>query len=349
MKAVFKAKAEPGFEIKDAEIPQIKDDEILVKICATSICGTDVHIWKWDEWAQKRIKPPLVIGHEFCGEVMELGKNALGLEKGDLVSGETHINCGYCFQCKTGNAHICENVKFRGIDTTGCFSEYHVMPANTAWKNDPSIPIEVMSAQEPLGNAVHATFKEDVSGKTIAVFGCGPIGMCAVALCTASGAEKVFAVDINQYRLDLMEKLATHKGEVVTINSSKTDPVKEILKQTNGRGADVALEMSGHGKVLSQVFESLRPGGRISLVGIFAGEENVLLDVTDNIVFKAATIYGISGRMMYDTWYKTSAFLKSGKIDLRKIITHRFNGLEKMNEAMEIMASGKSGKVVIFP
>jgi len=342
MKAVLKAKPEKGFEIKDVEIPEIKDTEILVKIRATSICGTDVHIWEWDHWAQKRIHPPRIIGHEFCGEVVKIGSNVQGLKHGDLVSGETHINCGHCFQCKTGNAHICENVKLRGIDVDGCFAEYLSMPANTAWKNDPSIPIEVMSAQEPLGNAVHATFSGDITGKTIAIFGAGPIGLCATALCKAAGAEKIFNIDLNEYRLGLVDKM----GSDVMLNPSKSNPVTEILAQTNGRGVDVALEMSGAPQALKDAFKVLRPGGRISILGVFSDE--VSLDVTNGIVFKGAVIHGINGRIMFDTWYKAASFLKTGKVDLKKIITHKFK-LDEYEKAFELMKTGNSGKIVLSP
>ncbi len=342
MKAVLKTKPEKGFEIKEVEIPKMKDSEILVKIRATSICGTDVHIWEWDHWAQKRIHPPRIVGHEFCGEVVEIGNNVPGLKKGDLVSGETHINCGHCFQCRTGNAHICENVKLRGIDVDGCFAEYHVMPANTAWKNDPSIPIEVMSAQEPLGNAVHATFSGDVTGKTVAIFGAGPIGLCATALCKAAGAEKIFCIDLNEYRLDLVHKM----GADVVLNPIKHNPATEILAQTNGRGVDVALEMSGAPKALKDAFKVLRPGGRISILGVYSDE--VSLDVTNGIVFKGAEIHGINGRLMFDTWYKAASFLKTGKVDLKKIITHKFK-LDEYEKAFELMKSGNSGKIVLTP
>ncbi|MFH1056283.1 MAG: L-threonine 3-dehydrogenase [Candidatus Micrarchaeota archaeon] len=344
MKALFKAKAEPGLEIQDVEIPQIKDDEVLVKIRATSICGTDVHIWAWDGWAQKRIHPPLIVGHEFAGEVVELGKSVRGLEKGDLVSGETHINCGYCFQCKTGNAHICENVKLRGIDVTGCFAEYHAMPANTAWKNDKSIPIEVMSAQEPLGNAVHTVFSGSgtVAGQTVAIFGCGPIGMCAAALCKSSGAEKVYCVDLNDYRLNLAKEM----GGDVLLNPLKTDVVKEMLSDTGGRGVDVVLEMSGGPEALRSCFKAVRPGGRVSILGVFPGE--VSLDVTDGIVFKGVTVNGVNGRMMFNTWYKSASFLKTGKVDLKKIITNKFK-LEEFEKAFQTMKSGNSGKIVMYP
>ncbi len=348
MKAVMKKEAKPGFEIGDVEIPPVRDNDVLVKVKATSICGTDVHIWKWDAWAQKRIKPPIIVGHEFAGEVLEVGKNVASLGKGDLVSGETHIDCGHCFQCRTGNAHICENVKLRGIDVDGCFAEYHVMPEDTAWKNDPNMPVEVASAQEPLGNAVHAVFAESVAGKTVAVMGCGPIGMCAVALSKAAGAEKVFAVDVNDYRLKLAEKLCGGGVEFVPINSSKVDPVGAIRGQTREKGgADVVVEMSGNPDALKQCFSVVRHGGRVSILGVFPKE--VALDITDGIVFKGARVYGINGRLMFDTWYKSASFLRSGKVDLQKIITHKFNGLDKMNEAMQVMASGESGKVVILP
>ena len=347
MKAVMKKKPAKGFELGDVEVPIVKDGELLVKVKATSICGTDIHIWKWDAWAQHRIKTPRIIGHEFAGEIVELGKGVEGFKKGDMVSGETHINCGHCFQCRTGNGHICENVKLRGIDVDGCFAEYVAMPADTAWKNDPKLPLEVMSAQEPFGNAVHTVYSGKVAGQTIVVMGCGPIGMCAAALCNATGAERVFVVDINDYRLELAQKLSGNSSALTLVHAARNDPVKEVLAATGGRGADVVLEMSGNGECLRQSFKMVRPGGRVSILGVYP--EEVSLDVTDGIVFKGALVNGVNGRLMFDTWFRSAALLRSGKVDLSKIITHKFNGLDKMDEAIEVMASGHSGKVVVMP
>ncbi|MEW6328952.1 MAG: L-threonine 3-dehydrogenase [Candidatus Micrarchaeota archaeon] len=340
MRAIMKKEPKPGAVMETAEIPKIRNREVLVKIKAASICGTDLHIYEWDEWARSRIHPPMIFGHEFAGEVIEAGKDVTFVSVGDHVSGETHLACGHCFQCRTGQAHVCRNVRLRGVDVTGCFSEYHAMPEESAWKNDKKVPHWVASAQEPLGNAVHTVFDGEVAGKTIAIFGCGPIGMCAAALCRASGAERIFAVDINPYRVRMAKEMGAH----VVLNGKETDVVKEIMGATDGDGVDVFLEMSGSPVALKQGLKVLKPGGRASILGIFS--KPVELNITDDIVFKAARINGINGRRMFGTWFTTSAFLRSGLVNLEKIITHKFK-FEEFEKAFALMKSGNCGKVVM--
>ncbi|MBM3229747.1 L-threonine 3-dehydrogenase [Candidatus Parvarchaeota archaeon] len=342
MQALQKPTSAPGAKLVDAEIPKIGPNEALVEIKATSICGTDIHIYKWDKWASGRIKTPLIFGHEFSGEVIEVGKNVSSVKMGDCVSGETHIYCGSCFQCTSGNAHVCENVKLRGIDVQGCFSQFHAAPANTLWVNDKSIPHELASAQEPLGNAVHTVFDGEVAGQIVLVYGCGPIGVCAAALCRQAGAAMTIAVD----RLERKLKMAKSFGADVVLDNSKVDVVKEIKDITNGHGVDVFLEMSGAPVAFKHGFSLLRPEGRASLLGI--PSEPVSFNMAEDIVFRSARIHGINGRRIWETWHKSAAFLKTGKIDLAKLVTHKF-GMTQYEKAFEVMASGESGKVVMFP
>ena len=345
MLAVWKTKQEQGLEIKDAEIPKIKDDEVLIKVKATSICGTDRHIYKWDAWAQNRIakRVPYVFGHEVAGEIVEKGKYAQGLEIGDHVSAETHISCGYCFQCKTGNEHICENVKILGVDTNGTFAEYFALPYRNAWKNDKSFPHWVTTAQEPLGNAVHTVFDGEIAGKTVSVFGSGPIGVCAVGLCKAAGAEKIIVIDPHDFRL----KFAKDFGADVLLKArdSNVNIQKEILAATNGKGADVFLEMSGNSNAITDGIATLRAGGRASILGVFSGPSQININ---DIVFKNIKLTGINGRRMFDTWYKAAAFLRSGKIKLDKLVTHKFK-LSEIEKGFEVLEKGNGMKIVLEP
>ncbi|MFC4077927.1 L-threonine 3-dehydrogenase [Salinithrix halophila] len=342
MRALVKHQSGFGAELKEVSIPSAGPGEVLVKVKAASICGTDVHIYSWDDWAAGRIKPPLVFGHEFCGEVVETGEGVTGFEKGDSVSAETHIVCGRCPQCRRGEAHVCTFTKIIGVDTRGCFSEYAVMPAGNLWKNDPTLPPEVATAMEPMGNAVHTVLSGPVAGRTVAVIGCGPIGIMAVAVAKASGASAVIAFDINEYRLDLAKKMgATH-----LVNSGEEDPVAVAKKLTGGWGVDVVLEMSGNPVAIRQGFSMVTMGGRISMLGLPL--RAVELDIANDLVFKGVQVHGIVGRRMYETWQQTAGFLTSGQVDLKPMITHRFS-LEEYQTAFEQMMSGKSGKVVLYP
>jgi threonine 3-dehydrogenase len=313
-----------------------------VKVQATSICGTDLQIFDWSNWVQDRVKPPFVMGHEFAGKIVEAGKEVSDLREGDFVSGETHIYCGKCFQCRTGNAHICERMLLRGVDTDGCFTEYHTLNENTAWRNDRKLPVETASAQEPLGNAVHVASATEISGNTVAVFGCGPIGSCLIGLCKSYGATKIFGVDVVDYRL----KLAQDMGADVLINGKNVNVIKNILEATNNRGVDVFFEMSGAKPSFEEGFRALRPGGTAILFGL--PPSKVDIDVENWIIFKDARVRGIFGRRIWDTWYKTAEILKAGEVDLSKIITHRF-GLEEFQKAFALMKSGQCGKIIMYP
>ncbi len=342
MKSIVKAKPGPGAVYEDWRIPSIGMRDVLVKVEATSICGTDVQIYDWHEWVRDRVKPPFVMGHEFAGRVIEVGKEVSELREGDLVSGETHIACGKCYQCRTGNAHICLNMKLRGVDTDGCFAQYHALPETSAWKNDPKLSVEIASAQEPLGNAVHASSVADISGKRLAVFGCGPIGACLIGLCKSFGATKIMAVDVVEYRLKLAKEMGAH----VVLNARTDQVEKEITRLTDGRGADMFFEMSGAPSAFEQGFKSMRPGGTAVLFGL--PSKKVEVDIANWIVFKDAHVRGVFGRRIWNTWYKTAEVLRAGMVDLSKVITHRFD-MEEFSKAFALMTSGNCGKVIMYP
>ena len=343
MKAVAKTKPAPGAEIIDIDIPTPGPDAVLVKVLATSICGTDLHIFQWNEWAQTRIKRiPLIMGHELCGEIVELGTNVKTLKKGDVISAETHIACGHCYLCHTGNAHICINGSIFGVDINGVFAEYAVVPASNAWVLDKKIPKDYASVMEPLGNAVHTVLAGEITGNTALVTGCGPIGLMSIAVARICGATQIFATEINGFRIDLAQKA----GADVVLNPQQDRVVENILKHTNGLGVDVVLEMSGNPSAIREAFKALRPGGRYSILGI--PDKPMEIDLGKDIVFKYATVQGINGRLMFSTWHKTSRFLSSGRLDLDPIITHRFP-LVEFEKGMELMNSGDCGKILLYP
>jgi threonine 3-dehydrogenase len=342
VKAFAKLRPEPGLTQIDAEQPKPGQHEVLVKVRVTSVCGTDYHIYKWDEWAQMHIKPPRIIGHEFAGEVVEVGPDVSSCRVGDLVAAESHIGCGTCFQCRTGNSHICERLAILGVDVNGSFAEYVKIPAQNAWPLPKEVPVETASILEPLGNAVHAAFAANIAGNDVCVFGCGPVGLSAVALTRVAGALSVTAVDVNEYRLKLAEKMGASRA----INSKDADPVIEIHKDTEGRGAEVVLEMSGNDMAIRQAFRAVRNGGTVILFGLPARE--VQLNIADDLIFKEAHVQGIVGREVFRTWYKLESILKSGKLDLQPLITHRMS-LDELDEAMRLVGSGNCAKIVLTP
>lgn len=342
MKALVKHHAGFGAELQLVDIPKIKPDEALIKVKATSICGTDVHIYTWDAWSASRVRTPYVFGHEFAGEVVEIGSQVTNVAVGDHVSAETHIVCHQCPQCLTGQYHICRETQIIGVDTQGCFAEYVALPATNLWKNDHDLPFEIASVQEPMGNAVQTALSGPIVGKNVAVIGCGPIGLMAVAVAKASGAAQVYAIDLNEYRLELAAKL----GANASINPSKADPIEKVKELTDGNGADVILEMSGHPVAINQGLKMVTNGGRVSMLGL--PNKNVEIDVTNDIVFKGIQIHGITGRKMFETWFQTSGLLKSGAIDMETIITHRLS-LEDFEKGFDLMIKGESGKIVLTP
>ncbi|MEA1975915.1 MAG: L-threonine 3-dehydrogenase [Bacillota bacterium] len=342
MKVIEKFERKEGLRLSEREIPTIGPGEILVKVMATSICGTDYHIYSWDKWSQNRIKPPLVAGHEFSGEVVEVYSDVTRVKVGDYVSAETHVVCGECEFCRTGKGHICQNTKILGVDIEGAFAEYVKIPADNAILNSKNIAPEYLSIQEPLGNAVHTVLSGEIIGKSIAVVGCGPIGLLAVNVAKASGARKIIAIEVNEYRLNLAKEL----GATVLINPLKEDVIKRVLEETDDLGVDIVAEMSGNKIAIQSALKYIKLGGRMSMLGI--PNDDVEINVADDIVFKGITINGIVGRQMYKTWDQVAGLIESGNLDLDKVITHRFT-FDEFEKGMELMKQGNCGKVILFP
>ena len=342
MQAIVKAEPKPGAQLQQVPVPEIGLREVLVRVRAASICGTDLHIYRWDRWSSRRIHPPLVFGHEFCGEVETVGEEVTSVRAGDFVSAEMHVACGLCHQCRTGQSHICQHVRIIGIDADGCFAEFVKIPESNIWKIDPAIPVEYAAILDPLGNAVHTVLAGEIAGLSVAITGCGPIGLFAIAIARASGAHPIFATEIHPFRQRLAEKM----GATQVLDPRKVDPVAELLNQTGGEGADVVLEMSGHPKAIRQAFQMLRRGGRISLLGI--PSKPLELDLANDIIFKGAVVQGINGRRVFETWYKMQTLLKSGALDLSALITDRLP-MAKFEEGMERLLSGNASKVLLYP
>ncbi len=342
MMAVVKSQAAPGTEIREVKIPAFGLQDVLVKVKVASVCGTDLHIYNWDAWAQRRIHPPLIPGHEFCGEVVAVGDEVTSVKEGDFVSAEMHVNCGKCFQCRTGEAHICQHVKILGVDADGAFAEYVRIPETNIWKIDPAIPPEYASIFDPLGNAVHTVLSGDVAAKTVAITGCGPIGLFAVAVAKACGATQVFAIEVNEYRRNIAKQM---KADFV-LDPTKDDVRTFVKDHTDGMGVDVLLEMAGHPDAIKLGFQILRLGGRVSLLGI--PSKPIEMNFAEDIIFKGATIMGINGRRMFQTWYQMQALLKAGKIDLHPVITDRL-AMSDFAKGMERLKTGEASKILLYP
>jgi threonine 3-dehydrogenase len=342
MLAVVKPKAAPGAEIREVKVPSFGRTDVLVKVKVASICGTDLHIYEWDRWAQGRIHPPLIPGHEFCGEVVAFGDEVTSVKEGDFVSAEMHVACGKCLQCRTGEAHICQNVKIIGVDADGAFAEYVVIPESNIWKLDPEIPLEYASILDPLGNAVHTVLAGEIAAKTVAVTGCGPIGLFSIAVARAVGATTVFAIEVNDHRRALAEKMKADYA----LNPAKEDVRKIVAERTGGLGVDVVLEMAGHPDAIRTAFDIVRRGGRISLLGLTS--KPIPLNFSEDIIFKGLTIQGINGRRMYQTWYQMTALLKSGKLDLHPAITDRI-AMKDFSAAMQRLKTGEASKILVYP
>jgi threonine 3-dehydrogenase len=342
MLAVVKPQAAPGVEIREVTIPAFGASDVLVKVKVASICGTDLHIYEWDRWAQKRIHPPLIPGHEFCGEVVALGSEVSNVREGDFVSAEMHVACGKCLQCRTGEAHICQRVKIIGVDVDGAFAEYVVIPESNIWKLDPAIPLEYASILDPLGNAVHAVLAGEVAGKTVAITGCGPIGLFSIAVARAVGAAQVFAIEVNEHR----QRIAKQMKADFILDPSREDVAAVVMAQTGGLGVDVVLEMAGHPQAIRTAFDIVRRGGRISLLGLTS--RPVSLNFSEDIIFKGITIQGINGRRMYQTWYQMTALLKNEKLDLHPVITDSI-AIEDFSRGMDRLKTGESSKILLYP
>ncbi len=342
MKALRKMRPAKGLQMDTVAVPAIGPSEVLVRVKAASICGTDLHIYGWDHWSQGRIKPPVTLGHEFCGIAERVGDEVTAVRAGDFLSAEMHVNCGHCHQCRLGQAHICQNLRIIGIDQDGAFAEFVKIPASNIWKLDPAIPEHYGAILDPLGNAVHTVLAGPIAGQTVLVTGCGPIGLMAIAVAKACGSSTVFATETNERRRAMAKKM----GADVALNPATEDAAARILAGTNGTGVDVLLEMSGNPAAIQQGFKALRAGGRASLLGI--PTENVPLDLVNDVIFKGATVQGIYGRRMYETWVQMTALLKAGRLDLEPLFGERAP-LDKFEKAFTLLQSGLAGKILLYP
>jgi threonine 3-dehydrogenase len=342
MLAVVKPEAAPGADVRQVKVPTFGRTDVLVKVKVASICGTDLHIYEWDRWAQGRIHPPLVPGHEFCGEVVAYGDEVTSVKEGDFVSAEMHVACGKCLQCRIGEAHICQNVRIIGVDADGAFAEYVVIPESNIWKLDPGIPQEYASILDPLGNAVHTVLAGEIAGRSVAITGCGPIGLFAIAVARAVGAAQVFAIEVNEHRRNVARQMKAD----FTLDPSKDNVNEIVMEKTGGSGVDVVLEMAGHPSAIRTAFDIVRRGGRISLLGLTS--KPVSLNFSEDIIFKGITIQGINGRRMYQTWYQMTALLKAGKLDLHPVITDRI-AMKDFPKAMERLKTGEASKILVYP
>jgi len=339
MHAIVKTTRAPGLTVTTVPKPGYGPGDVLIAVRHAGVCGTDLHIAEWDPWAQGRIKPPVVVGHEFAGEIVAVGDGVTELKVGQLVTAEGHIVCGHCLQCRTGNGHICRNTRIIGVDRDGAFAEFITMPATNVLPLE-GIPTEIGAIMDPMGNAFHTVLTAEIPGSTVFVVGCGPIGCFAVGIARAAGAAKVFASDVNPRRLELASRMGAH----VLINPAKDDVLRTIQAETGGEGVDVVCEMSGVPQALHQAFAAVRMGGRVQLLGIPKGE--VPIDFATEIIFKGITLYGVIGRKMYETWHQMRRFLAGGQFDPHPVITHRFP-LAKIDEALAAIRSGDAGKVIL--
>jgi threonine 3-dehydrogenase len=339
MKTILKEKPGPGAVLKDIEVPKPGSREVLIRVKVGAICGSDVHIYQWDPWAQSVVpKLPQILGHEFAGEIVEVGKEVHHLKSGDHVAGETHIPCDNCYFCLTGQRHICLHMKVYGVHSQGIFSEYTSLPAPCAVKIPEEIPFPAAAMMEPCGVAVHGLSKGIVSGKTLAIFGCGPIGLFALQAAIAYGAARVFAVDISENRL----KIAKSYGATKVFQAGQDPVEKIIMDETKGIGVDMVLEISGSQQAYDQGLKILRKAGTFVIIGVAA--KPITLEIPTNIMYKEAKLFGITGREMYETWYQVTELVQSGKVDLEKVATHKLPP-EKFEEGFKVAKEAQHGKV----
>ena len=340
MKALVKAKAEEGIWLQDMPEPVCGNNDVIVKIHKTAICGTDIHIYNWDEWAQKTIPVPMITGHEYAGEIVEVGQNVTDLSVGDIVSGEGHITCGRCRNCLAGRIHLCPNTIGVGVNRTGAFAEYVSIPAKNIFKPSREISTDLLSVFDPYGNAVHTALSFNMVGEDVLITGAGPIGSMAALVAKHAGARNIVITDMNQFRLDLIKKILP---EVIIINVSKEKITREMMAKLGiFEGFDVGLEMSGSPQAFGGMLDLMINGGNIAMLAIMPAGSGIDWDM---VVFKGLTIKGIYGREIFETWYKGSMMVQSG-LPLEKIITHRFS-YEDFQEGFDVMRSGNSGKVIL--
>src|SRR5579872_2336107 len=338
MKALIKKEAAPGIWLDEIPEPKVGPNDVLIEIDKTAICGTDMHIYKWDAWAQKTIPVPMAVGHEYCGRIVDLGSEVRGLKKGDRVSGEGHITCGYCRNCRAGRRHLCRNTVGVGVNRPGAFAQYLAIPAGNTFKLSDSISDDIAAILDPFGNATHTALAFNVVGEDVLITGAGPIGVMAVAIARHAGARHVVITDVNDYRLNLATKMGATRALNVS-RESLDDAMRDLGME---EGFDVGFEMSGNPSALRELLRTMNNGGSVSLLGIPPGDTAI---DWNQVIFKGLTIKGIYGREMFETWYKMSSMLQSG-LDIRPVITHRL-GINDYLEGFQIMNSGKSGKVTL--
>lgn len=344
MRALVKTAAAPGLTATQWPDPTPGPRDVIVKVSATSLCGTDAHIYRWDEWAHRRVHPPRIIGHELCGHVVEIGREVSLVKVGDYVAAESHITCGHCFQCRTGQAHVCKNYRILGIDQDGSYAEYVALPEGVLWQTAPDVPPEFACVQEPLGNAVDAALAEDLTGHTVLITGCGPTGLFAAAVARVAGAATIIASDVSDYRLGLAKQLGV--DHTVNARTDQPEAIAAALRDlTAGEGVDAALEMSGDPTALHQAFRAVKNGGRVTLFGIPTG--SVCFDLPNEIIFKGIRVYGVTGRRLFGTWYRLAGLFKAG-LNIRPVITHTFP-MSEFATGFDLIKSGQCGKVVLFP
>jgi len=342
MKAWVKSRPAPGAELLTVPDPVPAPDELLLKVRRVAICGTDLHIYNWDRWAQEKIRPPIVFGHEFVGEIVGMGSQVKGRRLGDLVAVETHVACGHCRLCRRNLGHVCENMSIVGIDRPGAYAELVTIPAVNAWPVPRGMPLEQAAALEPLGNAVHCVLAGEIAGSSVAVTGCGPIGLFSICVARACGAGPILATDVNEYRLELARACGADRTCLVT----REDWVGAARDLTDGEGVDVVCEMSGQPTVIVEALRALRNAGRLSLLGL--SSQDLSFDFSKLLIFKGITMQGILGRRMFETWHQMTSLLESGRLDISKAITHVMP-LEGLEEAMRTLADQKAGKIVLVP
>jgi threonine 3-dehydrogenase len=338
MKALVKAEAKPGLWLQDMPAPSIGINDVLIRVHKTGICGTDLHIYKWDAWAQKTIPVPMVVGHEFVGEVVEIGSNVNDFRRGDIVSAEGHVVCGRCRNCLAGRRHLCADTKGIGVNRPGAFAEFISVPMTNVWHHRPDIDLEVAAIFDPFGNAVHTALSFNVLGEDVLITGAGPIGIMAAGVVKHAGARFIVVTDVNDYRLALAKKMGA-----TVVHNVKSGGLHDVQKQLGMKeGFDVGLEMSGNPAAFRDMIDNMAHGGKIAMLGI--PSEQIAID-WNKVVFNMLTIKGIYGREMYETWYKMSVMLESG-LDIRPVITHRFHYTE-FEQGFAAMLGGQSGKVIL--
>ncbi len=338
MKALVKAQRAPGIWLEEIPEPRVGHNDVRIRIHKTAICGTDIHIYNWDKWAEKTIPVPMAVGHEYAGEIVEIGSEVQGFKVGDRVSGEGHVTCGYCRNCRAGRRHLCRNTVGVGVNRPGCFAEYLVIPAFNAFKLPDAITDDIASILDPLGNATHTALSFNLVGEDVLITGAGPIGIMATAIARFVGARHIVVTDVNDYRLDLARAMGASRAINVT-RESLDDTMRDLGMQ---EGFDVGLEMSGNPSAFRDLLRTMHHGGSVALLGI--PPENTVIDWNE-VIFKGLVIKGVYGREMFETWYKMAAMLQSG-LDVKPIITHRFP-IGEFRDAFEIMKSGQSGKVIL--